>query len=271
MKQELICGDSLDVMREMKSGSIDIVCTSPPYNIKNKYNKYKDNLPKEDYLKWMRNVFIEIKRILKNNGSFFLNICSKNKEPLLIYEIVNEFKDIFIIQNDIIWVKSICIGDDPNMSFGHYKPVNSDRFLHKTYEKIFHLTKNCDVKVDALSIGLPYKWKCNRKNRKTGTVGVDLRSRGDSWFVKYETIQNKKERFYHPAPFPVILPEYCIKFHGIKKGMVVLDPFVGIGGTLIACKKLGIHGIGIDMDEKYCEDSKKRLMQYDKKKDKDNS
>jgi len=265
IEQKIITGDCLEVMGKLDEKSVDVVCTSPPYNIGLKYNKYKDDLEYLKYLEWMAKVGREIARILKDDGSFFLNIGSTNTNPFLSADVADSQRDIFVLQNHIVWVKAISIGDDPNNSFGHYKPINSNRYLNNLYEDVFHFTKDGNKNIDRLAIGLPYKWKCNMKVRKTGEIKLDLKCRGNAWFIPYETIQNKSERYHHPAPFPVLLPKRCIQLHGVTKNMIVVDPFLGIGNTLLACKELNVNGIGIDLDKDYCDISKKRLSKkYEK-------
>src|SRR4249920_1913703 len=83
-----------------------------------------------------------------------------------------------------------------------------------------------------------------------------------SWFIRYKTIQSKSERGHHPSPFPVQLPEKCIKLHGLAKkdNLVALDPFCGIGSTAIACKRLGISFVGFDTEKRYLDEAVTRVM-----------
>jgi site-specific DNA-methyltransferase (adenine-specific) len=142
--------------------------------------------------------------------------------------------------------------------FGHYKPINSDRFLNQNYESVFHLTGSGEVTVDRLAIGVPFEDKSNIERR--GHV-VDLHCAGDTWFIPYETVQSKSDKFHHPAGFPVGLPERCIKLHGLRDGLVVLDPFAGSGSTLVAAHRLGCVGIGIEKDEHYAKTARLRLAE----------
>jgi len=259
--QTVINDDCLNAMEGIETSSVDVVVTSPPYNIGIKYNEYKDSLTYEEYLEWIRNIGIEIKRILKDDGSLFLNIGGTSVNPWIPIDVASALREVFVLQNRIIWTKSISIGDNPENSHGHYKPINSKRFVNNLYEDLFHFTKTGNVKIDRLAVGLPYKWKSNRKNRKTGEIGKDKKCRGNVWFIPYRTVQSKSQKHNHPASYPVELPERCIKLHGIKENMLVIDPFLGIGSTLIACKKLSVNGIGIDTDKDYCEISKNRLSE----------
>jgi len=143
-----------------------------------------------------------------------------------------------------------------NRTTGHFKPVNSARFLTPTYEDVFHFTKTGDVTVDRMAVGVPYADKTNiaRWHR-----AADLRCRGNAWFVPYKTVTSSEQRAHHPAAFPVELPEWCIRLHGVRPGMTVLDPFVGIGSTLVATKRLGVDGIGIEIDHEYAAFAMERI------------
>jgi len=262
---KIYCMDCLDGMKQLNDKSIDVVVTSPPYNIGIKYNKYSDNLSRDDYLNWIEEVVKEIKRVLKDDGSFFINIGYTAKDPWIAFDVANVIRKHFKLQNTIHWIKSIAIqkedvGNYPNIigdiAVGHYKPINSDRFLSIMHEYIFHFTKNGDVKLDKLAIGVPYQDKSNIKrfNRKG-----DLRDRGNTWFIPYETIQSKEKERPHPATFPPKLPEMCIKLHGVKRTNLVLDPFMGIGSTAIACIRLGVNYIGFEIDEYYCKVAEERI------------
>jgi len=317
--QKVIQGNCLSIMKTMPEKSIDVSVFSPPYNIKKNYKSYEDNLPREDYLNWMGNVFAEIKRITKDTGSCFLNIGFTNKDPWLAMDVANIIRKTWVLQNNIIWIKSMFINDK---TYGHFKPIQSNRFINNTFEHIFHFTKTGEVKIDRLAIGVPYTDKFNAER----WGNEDLRCRGNCWFLPYQTIireaetgkpntniddtnwltvteaaekaqVNKaiitmaansgvlnsngklqrerridpidfarwlKERFEpknadHPAIFPESLPETCIKLHGVQKKMMVLDPFLGWGSTLIACKKLDINGIGIEIDEEYVKEAEKQI------------
>jgi site-specific DNA-methyltransferase (adenine-specific) len=257
-KDNLIELFKMDCIKGMKKyiseKSIDIVVTSPPYNLGISYSKYNDKISREEYLKWIEKVAIQIKDRLKDDGSFFLNIGSVPRNPWGPFEIVMRLRDHFYLQNVIHWVKSIAIENDSygkkeSCIVGHYKPINSKRFLNDTHEYIFHLTKNNTVTLDRLSIGVPYKDKSNVSRWKNGSK--KLRCRGNCWYVPYETIESREKDRPHPASFPSKLAEMCIKLHGYDKHTVVLDPFMGIGNTSFACQELKVKCYGFEIDELY--------------------
>ncbi|MEM2842126.1 MAG: site-specific DNA-methyltransferase [Thermoproteota archaeon] len=252
----------------IEDGEVDVIVTSPPYNIGVKYNKYKDTIPREKYLDWMEEVAKECKRVLNDKGSFFLNIGHKPQDLWVAWEVAFRFRKHFTLQNVIIWVKSIAIskkdvGDYQNIigdiAVGHYKPINGERFLNDCFEYIFHFTKDGNVKLDRLAIGVPYQDKTNIGRWKSATQ--DLRCRGNTWFIPYETIWSRKKQRPHPSTFPPKLPEMCVKLHGLNKVELVLDPFMGLGNTAVACVRLGVDWIGFEIDEYYASIAEKRIRE----------
>lgn len=264
---ELRIGDCVAGMRAMEPSSIDAVVTSPPYNIGIKYGTYKDARPREEYLAWIRSVGDEVARVLKEDGSFFLNVGNKPSDPWIAWDVVSRLRDRFTLQNTIHWIKAISIARDDagpqsglpaDLSVGHYKPINSERFVNDAQEFVFHLTKTGDVKVKRLAIGVPYQDKSNIA-RWAHTGKKDLRCRGNVWFVPYDTIQRRDKDRPHPATFPVKLAQMCLKLHGAGPGSRVLDPFAGLGSTGVAAMRLGADSVGFDLDEGYLKVAEQRL------------
>tara|TARA_B110000208_G_C11794696_1_gene439021 strand:- start:3598 stop:4668 length:1071 start_codon:yes stop_codon:yes gene_type:complete len=274
-KYEFKLGDCIESLISIPDNSIDIVVTSPPYNIGLKYHKYKDKKPRDQYLEWIYDIFTELKRILKDDGHIFLNMGYTNKDPWISMEVAIKLKDLLILQNNITWVKSISIGEDKNDTHGHFKPINSDRYINVTNENLYHFTKSDKVKINREAIGVPYKYECNlidrktkqhRIDKKTGLPMENKRCKGNTWFIPYETIWSKSQKGFHPATFPEGLVEHCIKISDIKVGKI-LDPFVGSGTTVRVAKKMSdnieeynLSGIGFDIDETYidyCNESMK--------------
>jgi len=261
--------DCIEGMRRINDGVVDVIVTSPPYNIGAQYSKYVDKVPREKYLAFMWDVATHAHRILDEYGSFYLNVCGTLTDPWFPYDVANVFREQYVLQNVIHWIKSISIPrtdmgasakrgcDSPTLSVGHYKPVNSNRYHHNCHEYIFHFTKNGDVAIDKLANGVPYQDKSNI-NRWEGANNKDLRDRGNAWFIPYATISKARE---HPTIFPIALPLMCIKDHGLNKADLVVDPFMGIGTTAQACAVLGVDFIGFEIDEKYVEVANRRLQQ----------
>ena len=283
--------DCIEGMSRLTNESVDLVVTSPPYNLGIGYRQYADRQDRQSYLKWCAKWAAQIRRILRSNGSFFLNVGSAPSNPMLPHQIVIELTSAsggFLLQNTIHWIKSITIDTkrsdphlnplsappsrDPNpdakrqvkveaaaKTFGHFKPINSKRFLNDCHEHIFHFTKSGRVEIDRLALGVPYQDKSNIA-RWSHTRGSDLRCRGNTWFIPYETIQSRAKERPHPATFPVQLAEWCVKLHGVSRVKTMLDPFLGIGNSAVAAQRCGMKRfIGFEIDEAYLAEAKRRL------------
>jgi site-specific DNA-methyltransferase (adenine-specific) len=260
--------DCLHFMKKIiRNGvSVDVIVTSPPYNINKNYRSYVDKKERNEYLSWLSEIARTSYTILKNEASFFLNVSGAPSDSLLPLEVAKAFFDSgYKLQNTIHWIKSISIekedlaktgsfSQSKNVSLGHFKPIISQRFLNDFHEYIFHFTKDGDVKLDKLAIGVPYQDKSNIGRWKSSKE--DKRDRGNVWFIPYQTIRKERP---HPAIFPERLPYLCIKLHGIKKGMLVYDPFMGIGNTALACIQLNVNFIGTEIDYGYVQSAKERI------------
>jgi len=263
-KNTIYCMDCLQGLPQLSEASIDVIVTSPPYNIGKHYRSYNDVRPRNEYLDWMELVAKTCRDVLKEKGSFFLNIGGKPTDPWLALDLANRFRKHYVLQNTIHWIKSIAIpkadvGDyktiTDDIAVGHYQPVNSLRYLSNCHEYIFHFTKTGNVPLHQLAIGVKYQDKTNIGRWKKAKK--DLRARGNTWFIPYETIQNAR---VHPTVFPEKLPEMCIKLHGCQKNTLVLDPFMGTGSTALACQKLHVKYIGFEIDTTYFAMAQKRLL-----------
>src|ERR1043166_572079 len=271
-RQDFITG-----MSRLADESVDLVVTSPPYNLGISYGRYSDRQDRRSYLDWCGKWARQIHRVLKSNGSFFLNIGAAPSNPMLPHEIVMTLRKFFVLQNTIHWIKSIAI-EDPcsrppvgdarashkeagtaTRSFGHFKPINSPRFLNDCHEYVFHFTKSGRVELNRLALGVPYQDKSNIA-RWSHTRGKDLRCRGNTWFVPYETIQSRERERPHPATFPVQLAEWCLKLHGASRVRTMLDPFLGIGNSAVAAQRCSVERfIGFQIDGAYLTEAKRRI------------
>jgi site-specific DNA-methyltransferase (adenine-specific) len=259
---ELHLNDCFVGMERMDRGSVDVVVTSPPYNIGVKYGVYDDGITRQKYLDWIEEWAKLVSQVLSPSGSLFLNIGGKPKDPWVPLEAAFRLKKYFQLQNTIHWIKSIAIpkatnGDDhglkDDVNVGPIKPINSRRYLSDAQEYVFHFTTSGSVELDRLAIGVPYKHKSNITRWKS--AGTDIRCRGNTWFIPYKTIVSRKRDRPHPASFPPELAEMCIKLHGLARAHLVLDPFMGLGHTAIACARIGISCIGFEIDPDYFETS----------------
>jgi site-specific DNA-methyltransferase (adenine-specific) len=245
---------------QLAPGSVDAIVTSPPYNLGTSYKGYDDTMAREDYLQWIGRWATGAAEVLSDDGSLFLNIGGKPSDPWGPFEVLFELRKHFTLQNVIHWVKSIAIqkqdvgrypGITGNVSVGHYKPINSPRYINDCHEYIFHLTKSGTTALDRLSIGVEYQDKSNI-SRWGGSDRPDRRCRGNTWFVPYKTIKSRDKQRPHPATFPVRIPKMCLQLHGVERTELVLDPFMGIGNTAVACAELGLSCVGFEIETDYC-------------------
>ncbi|WP_343287788.1 site-specific DNA-methyltransferase [Turicibacter bilis] len=253
MKKNIIYLKSSEIMSEIPDNSVDLIVTSPPYNIDIKYGnktskgkvveskgvKYSDKMSEEEYREMLRKVFEECKRVLKDNGSIWINIKNRliNDEIVPPFWIQEYFQDMYL-KNLLVW----------NFDWGG---STNKRFAPR-YEFIFWYTmdkKNYtfnldDVKVPALNYR-PDRYKSQLKNPS------------DVWRVSMVS-GNFAERTNHPAQYPERLIERVI-LAGSNEGDVVLDPFMGSGTTAVVAKKLKRNYIGYELVEEYLEMANNRL------------
>ncbi len=225
----------------LKDNSIDLIITSPPYNVDIHYNSYDDKISYGEYLnfteKWLAKCF----KLARDDGRFCLNIpLDKNKGGQQ-----SVCADITTIAKQVGWrYHSTIIWNEQNISrrtaWGSWlsarapyviAPVEVIVILYKKYWKKINNGKSDITKKEFI------EW----------TSGV--------WNFMGES----RTRVGHPAPFPVELPRRCIKLFSFV-GDIVLDPFLGSGSTLLACLQNNRKGIGVDIDKNYCELAKKRLI-----------
>lgn len=252
-------GDCMTVLGKLPKSSIDAIVTSPPYNLGIQYHTYKDKLPRDTYLAWSTLWIHRAAMALSPTGSLFLNVGAKPSEPWTAIDIAFTARPHLQLQNTIHWIKSISIdkrgADNGDLSVGHYKPINSPRFLHDSHEFIFQFTPHGHVPLDRTAIGVRYQDASNAA--RWGTAS-GVRCRGNTWFIPYTTIQNRKKDRPHPATFPTKLPEMCLRLHGRDRIGTVADPFLGSGSTAVAAAQLGLNFVGIEMDEEYLLESIER-------------
>jgi site-specific DNA-methyltransferase (adenine-specific) len=259
-------GDCLDWLPRLPPQGVDAVVTSPPYNLGVKYNMYEDGMPRADYLAWTGRWVSAVAGVLAPEGSLFLNVGAKPKDPWVAMDIAQAVRPHLLLQNTIHWVKSIVVereaagagaGLTRDLAVGHYKPINSGRFVNDCHEFIFHFTPTGRTPLDRTAIGVAYQDQSN-VGRWQGAAG-GLRCRGNAWFLPYETINSREKDRPHPATFPVRLPDYCLRLHGLDRLRLVVDPFLGLGNTALACAALGLDFVGIELDRHYLDEAVARV------------
>ncbi len=263
----LLHGDCLEILPTLAAQSFDLVVTSPPYNLGIAYKSFKDTAPRGEFLTWCRLWAAELRRVMADDASFFLNVGAAPANPLLPHQLILTLTHgedpLFILQNTFHWVKSITIQtrSHQQISAGHFKPINSKRYVNDCHEYVFHLTKSGTVPLDRRAAGVPYQDKSNIA-RWQHTSGADLRCRGNTWFIPYETINSRDKDRPHPATFPISLVQQCIRLQGKGTATRLLDPFLGIGTSALAAASHGLENFtGIELDEHYLETARQRLRE----------
>ena len=232
---KIICGDAIEVMRKIPNGSIDLVITSPPYNLKNStgngmkdgrggkwanaalqkgYTHHNDCMPHDEYVQWQRDCLIEMMRIIPDTGAIFYNHKRRVQDGLM-----QDRQDIiegFPVRQIIIWKRKGGL----NFNAGYFLP---------TYEVIYLIAKP--------------KFKLVPK----------ANAYGDVWEFTQEMNND------HPAAFPVSLIERIVSSTNAK---IILDPFMGSGTTAIAAINFKRNFVGIDLSPEYCEMARKRIKQH---------
>jgi len=236
---KVIHGDCNKILPTLKEDSIDLIITSPPYNVGLDYNSYNDTLSYDNYLSFLKTTFINCYRVLKYTGRICLNIPNvnfNNERHFTIADIDSIMKEIgYIYRNNILWNKG---NISKRTAWGSFNSP-SNPYLVEPYEFITVYSKK-------LLCSKPY----GRKSDITKEEFIEYTN--SLWNIKPET--KIKE---HPAAYPEELVYRLIKFYSYV-GDTVLDPFLGSGTTCLVAKKLGRNCIGIEQDEKYIELAKKR-------------
>lgn len=240
-------GDCRELLKTIPDNSVTLVVTSPPYNIGKKYGKYSDKISLEEWKELINDVTKEIYRVLKPNGSFFLNLSpiplGNDKEilplPYIGYDIMKD--NNFKIRNIITWTFN-------NMQ-------NCTNRLSGRYENIVWGVKDLNNYVFNLDeIRIPYITKNDK--RLVGGIG---RNPTDVWyFDRVNNMTKKKLDLTHPTIYPLPMIVRILKMSS-NVGDTILDPFAGSGTSLVAAKILNRKAIGFELDTKYKNECERRL------------
>jgi len=226
----------------IEDNSIDLIVTSPPYNVDIKYNSHDDTMVYEDYLSFIKEWLAKCYKLIKSDGRFCLNIpLDKNKggQQCVCADITTIAKQVgFKYHSTIIW-------NEQNISrrtaWGSWLSASAPYVI---------------APVEVIVVLYKKEWKKTSGSRKSDITRKEfLEWTNGVWNFMGES----KKRIGHPAPFPVELPRRCIKLFSFV-GDTILDPFLGSGSTLIACLQTERKGVGVEIDRKYCELAKKRLL-----------
>ena len=242
--------DCVEILAEFPSNSIDLVITSPPYNLGIDYDVWNDDIPYSGYINWVKKWLKELYRVLKDDGRICINhylSCGKanNRHAPLM--------DIHYIATREIGFKhhGLAIWDDRTVSrltaFGSWLSASAP-YINSPFEGILVMYKNT--------------WKKTIKGNSTIDKETFLELTSGIW--KMPPVGDK----YTKANFPERLPEICIRGLSYVNDLV-LDPFMGSGTVGVVAEKLERRWIGIEISENYCRVAKGRIKEtlYYKKQD----
>jgi site-specific DNA-methyltransferase (adenine-specific) len=239
-------GDIIQCLYELPDNSIDLIVTSPPYNVGIDYGKDVDDIkPWEEYWKWMKQVIGELYKKLKRGGRVCWNvqINVRRKEEIRV-NLMQHFKNIFdecgyVDMGDIIWWEGTVT---KRSAWGSWLSASSP-YIQMPAECVLVYAKD------------------STKKEPVGTSDIGKEEFMD-WVVGMWTFSNPSRNVEHPAPFPPELPKRCIKLFSYV-GDVVMDPFCGSGTTLKVANDLKRKFIGIEINKKYIDVSVKRITGTD--------
>lgn len=228
-------GDSRKVLRSVPNNSVDLVVTSPPYNVNVDYGVFRDDLDKPEYRLLIRDVFQRLEKIVVESGRVCVNISLKNDEgvvdtPQIIKEEAYNFD--WNLRFEIVWDKG---SSESSSAWGSWRSPSSPRPIFN-HEYIFVFDVGEETKQYEKSI---------KKERFMNLVK-------SVWNVKPETHSE------HPAAFPAEIPKRLIELNSYEND-VVLDPFAGSGTTAVAAEQLNRKWIGIELNQEYIDIAEKRI------------
>jgi len=225
---------SSEYMREVKDKSIQLIVTSPPYNVDKNYGIYNDSKSKEEYLHYLDNIWTECKRVLCKGGRLAINLANIDRKPYksISSEITLRLRDYHNLnmRGEIIWNKSSSAG--VSTAWGSWRSA-SNPTLRDVHEHIIIFSKE--------------DWKLESDNFITTISPKDFCLYTQSiWNM--QAVSSKKN--WHPTPFPLELPKRLIQLYTYVND-TILDPFLGSGTTCAAAKGLARKSIGYEIDQSY--------------------
>jgi DNA modification methylase len=271
---QIICGDCLSILNEVPDESIDLIITSPPYA--DQRAEVYGGIKPDAYVEWFMPRADQFKRVLKQSGSFVLNIKER---------VVNGERHTYVLQlimqmrhQEWFWTEEY---------MWHKKNSHPGKWPNRfrdNWERLLHFTKSKDFKMFQDSVMVPVgDWAKERlaklsetdKQRDPSKVGSGFGKNVSNWigreYVYPNNVLHMATECYnrqHAATFPVALPKWFIKLF-TEPGDLVLDPFIGSGTTAVAAKRLGRYYFGIDLSPEYVALAQDRLTKDNGKKNND--
>ncbi len=240
IKDPIINGDCLEELKKIPSNSVHLAITSPPYNVGKNYDNHNDNMGYKDYLKWLNQVWKEIKRILVPGGRFCLNIAPtgiSNFIPIH-HDFTNQLRKLNMkFRTEIVWYKQTML---KRTAWGSWKsPSNPHIVPSWEYVLVFSKENN----------------KLEGDKENTDITDEEFMKFSDGFW----NIPPERQRKGHPAPFPEELIYRLTKFYSYK-GNTILDMFGGTGTVAVVALRTGRNFIHIDISKEYCNIAEQRIL-----------
>jgi len=241
---QIICDNFLE-LKLIPENSIDLIVTSPPYNVDVHYNSCKDNITYDEYLEFTEKWLNEAYLLMKSDGRMCLNIPMDKSKGRQSAGFQCVYADVVKIAEKVGWKYfSTIIWNEGNISrrtaWGSWLSARAPYVI---------------APVEVIVVFYKERWQKIKNGVSDITKREFMEWTNGVWTFSGES----KKKVGHPAPFPLELPRRCIKLFSFV-GDMVLDPFMGSGTTLIACALLNRKGIGVEIDQNYCEIARKRLI-----------
>lgn len=241
-------GSCMDLLKSLPDGSVDLVVSSPPYNIG---KAYESRVELKRYLEAQTEVLAECARVMSDRGSIFWQVGAYSNAGTLVPLDVRFFpilEDLGLIpRNRIMWVRQ--------------HGLHGRRKFSCRHETILWFTKTDDYPFNLDDIRVPQKWQ-NKRNYSGDAKGElscnpDGKNPGDVWLFR-NVKHNHEERTVHPAQFPEDMIARIV-LATTDPGGVVLDPYMGVGTAAVVARDLGRRFLGAETDEGYHEIATRRL------------
>jgi len=225
---------SSENMSAIKDNSIQLIVTSPPYNVGKNYEMYNDSKSKEEYMEYLDSIWVECRRVLCKGGRLAINLANIDRKPYksISSEITLRLRDNhdFMMRGEVIWNKSSSAGT--STAWGSWRAA-SNPTLRDVHEHVIIFSKD--------------DWKLETENFISTLSSKEFCLYTQSiWNM--QTVSTKKN--WHPTPFPLELPRRLIQLYTYANDYV-LDPFLGSGTTCAAAKSLARKSIGYEIDQSY--------------------
>jgi len=221
MDYDIVIGNSMVETKKLPHKKFKALITSPPYNVGKNYRGYSDNMPEYQYQNMLKEIFSHSRDALTDDGLMFINLSDEARNPFRTHDVMR-----LLVSSVGMYPVHRVVWSKPNV-----QPLAPEKQMGFSHEFIFVLAKSEES---------PYKFNYYEE--------VDV----------WEFYERKDLSFDHPAVFPVELPERCAKLI-CKAGDSILDPFFGIGNTMLAARRLGLNCTGIELSHSYLDDIKRNV------------